>query len=70
MAAPFEMVMFKTEIMQRIQLAEAGTLGKTIFEHAPTSAAAHEIEALTDEIERLHVQELQDSADAPKTANE
>ena len=70
MAAPFEMAMFETEIMQRIQLAEAGTLGKTIFEHAPHSAAANEIEALTAEIERLHVQELQDSADAPKTANE
>jgi chromosome partitioning protein len=70
MAAPFDMAFFETEIMQRIQLAEAGTLGKTIFEHATYSAAAHEIEALTDEIERLHVLELQDSADTPKTANE
>jgi len=70
MASPFGMAMFETEIMQRIQLAEAGTLGRTIFEHAPNSAAAHEIEALTAEIERLHVQELQDSSEAPKTANE
>ncbi|MGA8585735.1 MAG: ParA family partition ATPase [Roseiarcus sp.] len=70
MAAPFGMAMFETEIMQRIQFAEAGTLGRTIFEHAPHSAAAHEINALAAEIERLHVQELQDSTDARKTANE
>ena len=70
MAEPLGMALFATEIMQRIQFAEAGTLGRTIFEHAPHSIAAHEIEALTQEIERLHVQELQDSADAPKTANE
>jgi len=70
MASPLGMYMFKTEIMQRVQLAEAGTLGLTIFEHAPNSAAAHEIEALTEEIERLHVQELQDSADPGKTADE
>ena len=70
MAEPLGMSMFATEIMQRIQLAEAGTLGRTIFEHAPHSAAAQEIEALTQEIERLYVQELQDGTDTGKAANE
>ena len=70
MAAPFGMAIFATEIMQRIQLAEAGTLGRSIFEHAPHSAAAKEIAALTQEIERLHAQELQDSAEPGKAANE
>lgn len=70
MAEPFGMTIFETEIIQRIQFAEAGTLGRSIFEHAPHSAAAHEIEALTQEIERLHGQELQSSADARTAANE
>jgi chromosome partitioning protein len=71
MAKRFGMLTFETEIMQRIQLAEAGTLGRTIFEHAPHSAAVREIEALTAEIERLHAQELQDSPDDPaQAANE
>jgi chromosome partitioning protein len=70
MAGALGMGILDTEIMMRVHHAEAGTLGRTIFEHAPHSAAAHEIEALTQEIERLHVQELQGSADAGKAANE
>jgi chromosome partitioning protein len=70
MAEPLGIALFETELIMRIQLAEAGTLGLTIFEHAPNSAAAVEIENLKWEIERLHVQELQDGTDAGKTANE
>jgi chromosome partitioning protein len=70
MAAPFGVPVLETEIMQRVQLAEAGTLGRTIFEHAPGSSAAREIEALTFEIERLHgQQELQDGSDAAKATD-
>jgi chromosome partitioning protein len=70
LAAVFDMPIFDTEIVQRVQFAEASTLGRTVFEHAPHSAAAHEIESLTREIERLHVsQDLQGSAKS-KAANE
>ena len=70
MAAPFGVAVLETEIMQRVQLAEAGTLGKTIFEHAPGSAAAREIEALTTEIERLYgQQEFQVGSDAAKATD-
>src|ERR1700722_11699254 len=64
MAAPFGVAVLEAEIMQRVQLAEAGTIGRRIFEHPPGSTAAREIEALTQEIERLHGQELQDGSDA------
>lgn len=68
LAAAFDMPIFETEIVQRVQFAEASTLGRTVFEHAAHSAAAQEIEALTQEIERLHVQDVQDSTDAAATA--
>jgi chromosome partitioning protein len=70
MAKSLGMKIFDAEIMQRTQLAEADTLGLTIFEHAPRSAAAQEIEALTQELERFHVEKLQDGTHADKTANE
>ena len=41
---------FDTEIEQRIAFGEATTLGKTIFEYAPNSAAVRDILALTHEL--------------------
>jgi chromosome partitioning protein len=41
---------FETEIENRIAFAEAGTLGKTIFEWALSSPAVREIQALTHEL--------------------
>jgi chromosome partitioning protein len=69
LAAVFGMPIFETEIIQRVQLAEASTLGKTVFEHAPHSAAADEIQSLTREIERMYVQDVQDGSDARQAAN-
>lgn len=70
LATAFGMPILETEITQRVQYAEASTLGRTVFEHAPHSPAAHEITALTQEIERLYVsQDVQGSADAPAAAH-
>lgn len=68
MAAEARIPVLNTEIEQRVAFAESMTMGQTIFEWAPTGAAAREIEKLTKEIER-HVEEnLCGSAEA-KTAN-
>jgi chromosome partitioning protein len=68
MAAEAQIPVLATEIEQRVAFAESMTMGQTIFEWAPTGAAAREIEKLTKEIER-HVEEnIRFSAEA-KTAN-
>lgn len=56
MAADADIPVLTTEIEQRVGFAESMTMGQTIFEWAPRSAAAREIEQLTKEIER-HVEE-------------
>lgn len=56
MAADADIPVLATEIEQRVGFAESMTMGQTIFEWAPRSAAAREIEHLTKEIER-HVEE-------------
>lgn len=64
MAAEAGIPILATEIEQRVAFAESMTLGKTIFEWNPSSAAAREIELLTRELLN-HVQEdLRDSAQA------
>jgi chromosome partitioning protein len=49
-AADAGISMFETEIEQRVAFAEAMTMGKTIFEWAPNSAAGREIQNLTHEL--------------------
>lgn len=41
---------FEVEVEQRIAYGEAATMGKTIFEWAPTTAAVREIRCLTHEL--------------------
>jgi chromosome partitioning protein len=60
-AAESGLPIFKSEIMQRVPFAESLTLGQTIFEYAPDSPGASEIKKLTQEIERMHGQDVQDS---------
>jgi chromosome partitioning protein len=50
MAAEVGIPVFETEIENRTPFNEALTMGKTIFEWAPNSAAAREIQALTHEL--------------------
>ena len=50
MAADAGIPLLATDIEQRVAYAESLTMGKTIFEWAPTGAAAQEITTLTDEI--------------------
>ena len=49
-AASAGIPVFDTEVENRVSFAEAGTLGKTIFEYAPNSAAVREIQTLTHEL--------------------
>lgn len=56
MAASTGIPILEAEIEQRVAFAESLTMGQTIFEWSPDSAAAKEIETLTKEIER-HVEE-------------
>ncbi len=50
MAAQEGFPILSAEVHQRVPFAESLTLGQTIFEYAPESPAAHEIETLTGEI--------------------
>lgn len=50
MAAETGIPVLKTDIEQRVSYAESLTMGKTIFEWAPTSAASTDIQQLTKEI--------------------
>jgi chromosome partitioning protein len=54
MAAEIGVPILKAEIEQRVPFAESMTMGKTIFEWAPGSSAAREIEQLTQEIMNSH----------------
>ena len=54
MAAESGVPILKSEIEQRVPFAESMTMGKTIFEWAAGSAAAREIEQLTQEILNGH----------------
>lgn len=51
MAAEQGFLILRSEILQRVPFAESLTLGRTIFEYAPNSPAAREIESLVDEVE-------------------
>ena len=55
----FNMPILKTEICQRIALCEAGIVGQTIHEYAPSSYAAHEFENLGKEVLKWQRQSLQ-----------
>ena len=52
----FNIPILKTEIHQRIALAEAGIYGKTIFEYSPSSQAAQEFNNLGKEVEKWEKQ--------------
>jgi len=56
LAAQANVPILNAEIEQRVAFAESLTMGQTIFEWAPESAAAREIEALVKEIQN-HVEE-------------
>jgi chromosome partitioning protein len=56
MASEAGIPIMNTEVEQRVSFAESMTMGKTIFEWSARSAAAREIDHLTDEI-LSHVQE-------------
>lgn len=49
-AGAFDIPVFRTEIAQRIALAEAALAGQTITDYAATSASAGEFQALTKEV--------------------
>jgi chromosome partitioning protein len=68
MAAVAEIPVLSTEIEQRVGFAESMTMGQTIFEWAPKSTAAKEIEKLTKEIQR-HVEEDVRIGSEAQTAN-
>lgn len=51
---------FETEIQQRVAFPESMTVGQTIFEWAPGSAATREIKKLTKELVKFHEQDIQD----------
>lgn len=67
MASEARIPILATEIEQRVAFAESMTMGKTIFEWSPRSAAAREIERLTREIQTYVEENLHSSAEA-KTA--
>ena len=50
MAGQHGIPILETEIEQRVPFAESMTMGQTIFEWAPKSAAAREIQRLTKEL--------------------
>ncbi len=51
--AAYELPVLKAQVCQRVPFAECAAEGKTVLETAPGSAAAREVEALTDEILEL-----------------
>ena len=57
LAAEQNIPILTAEINQRVAYAESLTMGRTIFEWAPGSFAAQEIEKLTEEILAVHEQE-------------
>lgn len=67
-AAESGLPIFKSEIMQRVPFAESLTLGQTIFEYAPGSPGATEVQELTREIERIYGQDVQERPAPRRTA--
>lgn len=67
MASEAGILILKAEVEQRVAFAESMTMGKTIFEWSPTSAAAHDIERLTREIMSHVKKELRSGAEAETT---
>lgn len=51
--AAYELPVLAAQICQRVPFAESAAEGKTVLETAPNSAAAREVEALTDEVLEL-----------------
>lgn len=68
-AADAGIPVFDTEIEQRVAFNEALTLGKTIFEYAPNSAAVREIQALTHELLDMFNEQVIRTSPEAKTAN-
>src|SRR6056297_3348362 len=64
MAAEAGIPILAAEIEQRVAFAESLTMGRTIFEWAPGSRAADEIETLTTEIDAYAQEDVFDSAEA------
>ena len=64
MAAEAGIPILDAEIEQRVAFAESLTMGQTIFEWAPGSRAADEIETLTTEIDAYAQEDVFDSAEA------
>lgn len=69
MAASAGIPLLNSEIEQRVAFAECMTMGKTIFEWAPKSAAAREIINLTNEILSIHEQQDVYSGTEAQTAH-
>ena len=69
-AADQDISILRTEIFNRVAFAEALTVGRTIFEWAPRSAAAREIERLTKELLKFNEQQIiQRREEARKASN-
>ena len=64
MAAEGSMPILVAEIGNRVPFAESLTMGQSIFEWAPKSVAAHEIQSLTREILSYGEEELRNRAQA------
>lgn len=64
MAADIGIPILRAEIEQRVSFAESMTMGRTIFEWSPRSAAAREIVHLTNEIMEFNEQEIHERAEA------
>lgn len=69
MAAEAGLPILDAEIEQRVAFAEGLTMGQTIFEWAPDSAATREIEQLTKEIERYVEEDVFNGSEAEAAAN-
>lgn len=69
MASEAGLPILATEIEQRVAFAEGMTMGQTIFEWAEGSAAAHEIEQLTKEIERYVEEDIFSGSKAEAAAH-
>jgi chromosome partitioning protein len=63
MAMEAGIAILKAEVEQRVAFAESMTMGKTIFEWSPRSAATREIERLTEEIVTYVQEDLHSSTE-------
>ena len=68
MTADLDIPILNTDIESRVAYAESLTMGKTIFEWSPNSAASNEIKTLTNEI-MSHVEENILNSTQTKPAN-